>query len=194
MMAEMEAQGREVEVKLRFDTAAVARERLEALGAQLLRERCHERNVLYERDADPLKPLGKMLRLRRAGERAVLTYKSHVPGEHRHKVRIEEEIEVTDADSTERLLDGLGFRPAWRYEKYRTEFVLDELHISLDETPLGCFVELEGEPDMIDRVAARLGYREEQYVRDSYRRLHERAEGVRGRRVGDLVFEPRNSE
>lgn len=190
----MDGQGREVEIKLRFDTAAEARKRLEALGARLVHERSHETNVLYERAADPLKPRGKALRLRRVGDRTVLTYKAEVSGEHRHKVRIEEETEVADAGATERLLDGLGFRPAWRYEKYRTEFVLDALQICLDETPLGCFVELEGEPDAIDRVAARLGFSVEQYVRDSYRRLHERAEGIRGRQAGDLVFDERNQE
>ena len=38
----------------------------------------------------------------------------------------------------------------------------------LDETALGCFVELEGDPASIDRWASELGYTPDRYVTASY--------------------------
>ena len=63
---------------------------------------------------------------------------------------------IADPEALERILVGLGFRPCYRYQKYRTLFAVGELQVCLDETPIGCFVELEGAPEAIDRAAERL--------------------------------------
>ena len=72
----------------------------------------------------------------------------------------------------ERIFAGLGFAPVFRYEKYRTEFTDGEGVVTLDETPIGDYLELEGGEEWIDRVAAKLGYRESDYVTMSYGRLY----------------------
>ncbi|MBZ5638931.1 MAG: class IV adenylate cyclase [Acidobacteriia bacterium] len=180
--------GRETEVKLRFASPAEAAARLLSIGARPERERQLEDNVLYDLRGDPLRSAGCLLRLRRSGGRAILTYKAPVPGEHRHKVRVEHETVVGDPDATARILEGLGLAPRYRYQKYRTTFALEGLEIALDETPIGCFVELEGEPDAIDRVAASLGYSESQYILATYRQLQEQRAAVLGIELGDLVF------
>jgi len=181
---------REVEVKLMCDSPAEARRRIEALGARLVHDRRFEDNVLFDRDADPLKPARKLLRLRREGGRALLTFKAPVSGEHPHKVRVEEETAVEDPRAAEHILEGLGFRPRYRYQKYRTLFEMDGLEICVDETPLGCFIELEGDPEAIDRAAAELGFGLESYILDSYVELHERWAAERGVPLGDMVFGP----
>jgi adenylate cyclase class 2 len=185
----MEKSRREIEIKLPFDSPSEALEGIESIGAVLVRGREFEDNLLFERDHDPLKPSGKLLRLRREGSAALLTFKSPVPGRHAHKVRNEEETVVDDPAALERILNGLGFHPSYRYQKYRTIFDLDGLEISLDETPLGCFLELEGEPQAIDRVAALLGFTPERYIVESYRHLHEKEAEKRGVEPGDMVFE-----
>jgi len=190
MIRAMNRSRREVEVKLRCDSPAEARRRIEALGARLVHERRFEDNLLFDRDVDPLKSARKLLRLRREGGRARLTFKAPVAGGHAHKVRIEEETEVEDPDAVERILAGLGLSPAYRYQKYRTLFELDGLEICLDETPLGCFIELEGEPDAIDRTAAALGHDRDSYVLDSYAELHERWAAEREVPMGDMIFTP----
>ncbi len=119
----------------------------------------------------------------------MLTLKGPLPGEFRHKVRAEHETNVGDAREAERILRGIDLKPAWRYQKYRTEFELEGLHVCLDETPLGCFVELEGEPEAIDRVAAALGFSADAYIRDSYRDLEEKRAAALGREPGDLICE-----
>jgi adenylate cyclase class 2 len=185
----MDSSRREVEVKLPCDSPAGARRRLEALGARLVRDRVFEDNVLFERKVEPLKPARKLLRLRRDGGRALLTFKAPVEGDHAHKVRLEDESDVADPDAVERILAGLGFSPHYRYQKYRTLFELDGLEICLDETPLGCFIELEGAPEAIDRVAAALGCGPDRYVLDSYVELHEQWVAERGLPPEDMVFE-----
>jgi len=184
----MDSSRREVEVKLPCDSPAGARRKLDGLGARLVRDRTFEDNILFERETDPLKPARKLLRLRREGGRALLTFKAPVEGDHAHKVRIEDESDVVDPQAVERILAGLGLRPHYRYQKYRTLFELEGLEICLDETPLGCFIELEGEPGAIDRVAAALGYGPDRYVLESYVELHEQWAAERGLPMGDLVF------
>jgi hypothetical protein len=57
---------------------------------------------------------------------------------------------------------------------------LDTVEAAVDETPLGTFVELEGLPDDVDRAAAALGARPEDFIRASYRELQENEAAARG--------------
>ena len=189
-MRSMQGSTTEIEVKLSFDSADTARERLQRLGISLRQPREFEDNVMFDRDFDPLRPAGMVLRLRRTGDRALLTLKARVGGEQRYKIREEHETPVGDPDATSRLLHRLGFKPGYRYQKYRTVFVLDNLSLCLDETPLGCFVELEGPPEEIDRAAQRLGFTPDQYIRESYRELQVLDARRRGVPLGDLLMEP----
>jgi adenylate cyclase class 2 len=186
----MSRSSREVEVKLGFDSADRALAAITALGALRTSERLFEDNVVYDRERDALVDAGKLLRLRRVGGRSIVTYKEPVAGEHRHKVRGEAEIEIDVPDEFERIAAGLGFRPVYRYQKFRTSFRLGELDLLLDETPVGCFVELEGPPESIDRVARALGRGASDYIVETYREIHERVSRERGVEPGDLVFDP----
>ena len=183
------AKPQEVEVKLRFPSAADARDALQRIGADEVHPRLFEDNVVWDRSENPLAPAGKLLRLRRYGEIATLTFKAPVPGTHRHKVREEHETPVEDFDAMRRILEHLGFKPCYRYQKYRTLLELGKLHICLDETPIGCFVELEGPPEEIDRTAEKMGISVGQYVLQTYRELHVLAARDRGEEPGDLVFD-----
>jgi adenylate cyclase class 2 len=185
----MTPSGRETEVKLPFASPVEAEARLVSIGARRESAREFEDNVLYDLPGDELRSSGRLLRLRRVAGQAVLTFKAPVPGEHRHKVREEHESAVERPDAVALILEGIGFAPRYRYQKYRTTFALEGLEIALDETPIGCFVELEGEPEAIDRVSERLGFSASQYVLATYRQLQEQYAAVRGVEPGDLVFE-----
>ncbi len=43
---------------------------------------------------------------------------------------------------------------------------------TLDETPVGVYLELEGTPNWIDRMARKLGFDEAAYITASYGRLY----------------------
>ena len=90
------------------------------------------------------------------------------------KVREETEsvLPAPEARAITSILERLGLRQVFRYQKYRTTWQLRGLHLALDETPIGTFLELEGDPDVIDAVAGHLGYTPDEYIASSYRDLY----------------------
>jgi len=194
-MRAMSRSTREIEIKLPFATAEDAVLRLTAIGARPASGRVFEDNRILDDDGRSLSRAGKLLRVRTAGDRAVLTVKAPVESDTRHKVREEIEVDVEDAGASLRLLERLGFRTIWRYQKYRSTFTLPGLEATVDETPIGCFVELEGDPRAIDRTAADLGFPADRYVTATYRELAEEHAARSGRDVeGILVFLPEAEE
>jgi len=179
---------RETEIKLAFSSAEDARRALVAAGATPARPREFEDNVLYDFEDRGLFHKGRLLRLRRVGADALVTFKGPVEGESRHKVREESEVRVDDADEAARIFEGIGFRPFYRYQKYRTTFDLPGVHAAVDETALGTFGELEGDPDAIDRAAAALGREPRDYMKETYRELQERHAAATGVPAGDLLY------
>jgi len=194
----------EVEVKLRVKDAAAMKRKLVKIGARPLKRevaskdgRVHELNTLFDTPQGGLARHGQLVRIRvegasanAKGERAaVLTYKG--PAEPSTagapssatagKYKIREEIEATigEPEALKRILEALGLRGWFKYEKYRTTFALPGtakwaagLAIELDETPIGDFLELEGPPEAIDRAARELGYSEADYITKNYLLLH----------------------
>ena len=183
---------REIEIKLRFGSPEKALRAVETLGAKLVTAREFEDNVVYDDPDLSLKNSRRLIRLRRWGDQNLLTFKARVEGKHRHKVREEVETTVENPAAIERILAELGLKPVYRYQKYRTLYQARDLHICLDETPVGCFIELEGPPAMIDEAAERLGFTPDDYVCSTYRELHEAAAVASGEPLGDMVFEPRS--
>jgi adenylate cyclase class 2 len=112
----------------------------------------------------------------------------------RYKIREEIEIAVSDGEQMRRILVALGLRPLFVYEKFRTTYVLPGvrgLKIELDETPIGTFLELEGAPPAIDRVAGRLGYTRADYVTQTYGALYIADCRRRGRKPANMLFLPK---
>lgn len=177
---------REVEIKLPLASAAEGRRRLRQAGFALSRRRVLEENVAFDTPRQALRRQGLLLRLRTAGRRSLVTFKGpSVPG--KHKSRLEIEFEIGDPPALQAILDGLGYRPAFRYEKYRTEYASGRGRAMLDETPAGTFLELEGPPAWIDRMARRLGFGEADYITQTYAELHRRSPAGRLR---DMLFSP----
>ena len=93
-----------------------------------------------------------------------------------------------------RLLRAMGLNPSFRYEKYRTRFKLGSLHLDLDETPVGTFLELEGQPKAINRVAKALGYSDRDYIRGTYWDLFNADRRRRGSRAKNMLFTHKNGQ
>lgn len=182
--------GREVEIKLRMHDAAAGVRLLTEAGFRVRHRRLFERNVLYDTGDGSLRRAGRLLRVRQVGEETLLTYKG--PGEPgKHKVREEIELELSSAEPFDAILNRLGFAPSFRYEKFRTEFDPPAAGgiAMLDETPIGTFLELEGDPDWIDRTAATLGFSESAYITASYAQLHLDRLSERGEPFTHMLFE-----
>ncbi len=179
----------EIEIKLRLDDAATGRRLLGEAGFRLRRRRTYENNVLFDTPGHALHARGAVLRLRRYGRDAILTYKGPA-AVGRHKSRLEVETAVADAATMEKLLALLGFTEVFRYEKYRAEYRRKawRVLVTLDETPMGVFLELEGSPVWIDRTARRLGFSEVHYITDSYVKLYRASRRAGVSRVRAMIF------
>ena len=162
----------EVEVKLPCRDFAALREMLLARGAVLESALHDEVNDLYDDPKRRLAEEGVALRLRRAGGRAILTFKGSARFSGGIKTREERETEVGDPAQLEAILAGIGFKRRFRYEKRREEWRLESCAVALDETPIGRFVEVEGDPTAIRRVVAALALDFAQAIPYSYARLY----------------------
>jgi adenylate cyclase class 2 len=158
----------ESELKIPVEDLDGIRGRLRGLGAEALGAPLDEHNLLLDSAAGALKDRGQVLRLRSWGDRRVLTFKGPPRYLGAVKERLELEVEVSSLDTLGEILSQLGLTPWMRYEKRRQTWRLDDVEVALDETPLGCFVELEGPPSSLDAAARRLGLDPRSAVRASY--------------------------
>lgn len=162
--------GQEVEVKFRVNDLKALARRLRAAGFRLQTRRTFESNLLFDSHDRGLSTRGEVLRVRRYGDDWTLTHKSRGQ-DGRHKVREETESAVADGTAVVRMLERLGFSPAFRYEKFRTEWSDGKGHVVIDETPIGDFAEIEGSAGWIDRTAKKLGVAAADYLTASYATL-----------------------
>jgi adenylate cyclase class 2 len=169
------AHGIETEVKIRLAEAASAKRLLEEAKFVVSVPRRFESNVVYDTADLKLKGAQMLLRLRRVGGASIVTWKGPaVPG--LHKSRPELETTIGSSEAIDGIFRALGYEPSFRYEKYRTEFNQPQLAnsgvVTLDETPIGNFFELEGPAQWIDQTAALLGFERGAYILASYGRLY----------------------
>jgi adenylate cyclase, class 2 len=191
---------RETEIKLRIADLPSLIHKLKRLGATQ-HGRVLEQNTLYDTPTADFRGGGRLLRLRietparskfaRGGaRRAILTSKAPIPaqGRSRYKERLEREVAVESPGRWPSALRSIGLRPNFRYEKYRTTFRLPGLHLDLDETPVGVFLELEGPPRAIDRVARALGFARGEYITGTYWDLYAADCRRRGRKPTNMLL------
>ncbi|MBZ0295821.1 MAG: class IV adenylate cyclase [Anaerolineae bacterium] len=177
----------ETEVKLYIPDHSAIEVHLNQLGAELTAPRVLEYNVRYENADETLTANGIVVRLRR-DSRARLTYKEGGTVNNDVISRYEAEVEVSDFDTMDTLLDKLGYHRAMTYEKYRTTYELDNAEIVLDEMPYGNFVEIEGDADTIHSLLQQLDLDEATRYGASYTKLFERVKRHLGLTFRDLTF------
>ncbi len=163
----------ETEVKIRVPDPPSILSRLHAAGFRETVRRQFEANTLYDTPENRLRQEDAILRLRQVGDRGVITWKG--PGAAGpYKSRPELETQIGSVEILHQILDSIGFKSTFRYEKYRTEFQGGDAvgTVTLDETPIGIFLELEGPGEWIDKTANTLGFSQADYVLQSYGRLY----------------------
>lgn len=160
----------EVEIKFAVPDIRRLTTKLQESGFKKVTPRTHEVNTLYDLPGHPLRNRGELLRLRKYGSDWVLTHKSKGKA-GRHKTRAETETKVADGKEMARILEALGFRPSFRYEKFRAEWADGVGHVVVDQTPIGDIGEIEGPARWIDSTARKLGIAREQYITKSYAEL-----------------------
>jgi adenylate cyclase class 2 len=146
----------EIEVKFYLPDIEQMQRCILALGAES-KGRVFENNVRYEDENSTLIKKKSLLRLRRDAK-TILTFKSSPPvADTEFKVFNELEVEVSDFETMNRILQNLGYHPEQLYEKWRETLTLDQTGFYLDTMPYGTFLEIEGSEEDIRTYAAALG-------------------------------------
>jgi adenylate cyclase class 2 len=209
--------GQEIETKLRVTDLSALRTRLRQIRAKLIILRTHESNTLYDTLKRDLTRHGQMIRIRveqldrkgkstglRRDAPGILTFKGPArklqsskkrAGQSKtiNPLKVREEHEVA-FDSWQRLANillGLGLTATFRYEKFRTTYILPgvgPLKVELDETPVGLFLELEGTAAAIDQAARLLGYSRRDFISETYGALYLDDCRRRGVKPSDMLF------
>lgn len=182
------------EIELKFPVADVRRLRAaaEALGFELETERTFESNTLYDTVDRQLRGRKQILRLRRYGDIWTVTHKRKADmndADVQYKRRIETESVVEEGPALEEIFSQLGYDAVFRYEKYRTEYASQGGKLVVDETPIGVWAELEGEPAWIDRMLAGLGVDPASCITDSYGTMFLKWKASTGSPAENLTFE-----
>ncbi|HKQ76747.1 MAG TPA: class IV adenylate cyclase [Blastocatellia bacterium] len=185
----------EIEVKLRFEDL----DAFERAGISLEVEtaRHFEDNWLLDSPDQYLGESGAILRVRFAAGRGSITYKEQADNaapSSQFKKRVEIETAIDDPQSAVAIFERLGYRKWFRYQKFRTVYRAtlpdgSKLSVMFDETPLGAFVELEGEEEIIAQAVKLLGVTREEYVLESYLAIQAEYCLRQGKSLEDMVFD-----
>lgn len=101
-----------------------------------------EENTLYR--GGVLDEKSAVLRVRKIGDKTILTYKQPIKHDSGVKQQIEFETIVEKSDELESIIENLGFEKALVYEKRRQNWQFRAVEIVLDELPFGQYMEIEG--------------------------------------------------
>jgi len=165
----------EIEVKLKVNSLDEVERKLAEFGADFQAEQLQTDYLFDDANAMLIKT-DRCLRLRRqsvaGSERFFLTYKG-AKEKSNFKKRQEIEIEIIEAQSTQKLLSALGYDKVMVVEKKRRLWHLGGCSVALDRLPLlGAFVEIEGPDDKtIADVQQSLGLADLTHIAKSYAQL-----------------------
>jgi adenylate cyclase class 2 len=179
----------EIEVKFPLRDRAELIRKLQDIGASRLYPETFEDNIVLDRRGE-LRTKGALLRVRKFGKYSLITYKGPMSIDGGIKSREEVQTGVESFELAIELLDSLGFKPVFRYQKFREVWRVREVEIVLDRTPIGEYFEIEGPMETIRAVANELGMNMDQALRSTYADLYRQARRTRNDLPENMVFSP----
>ena len=180
----------EIEVKFPLRDRNELLRKLHELGGNRLYAETFEDNIVLDRRGE-LRTKGALLRVRKFGRYSLATFKGPTSIESGGiKTREEVQTGVESFELAIQLFDALGFKPVFRYQKFREVWRVRDVEVVLDRTPIGEYFEIEGPIDVIRSIAAELGMEMEQAIRHTYADLYRQARRTRADLPNDMVFAP----
>jgi adenylate cyclase class 2 len=178
----------EIEVKFYLSEPALIRNRILSIGAES-KGRFFEINFRYEDNEKNLIKEKSLLRLRK-DSKTTLTFKSQ-PYEKKEDFKIlhELEVEVSDFQTMNSILEALGFHKEQIYEKWREILILENTIFCIDTMPFGNFLEIEGTGPEIMKSAALLGLEWENRILLNYLAIYEKIQKKFHLPFSDVTFE-----
>jgi len=178
----------EIEIKFPLKDRAELTRKLRDIGAERLYAETFEDNIVLDRRGE-LKTKGALLRVRKFGKYSIATYKGPMSIDGGVKSREEVQTGVESFELAIELFDSLGFKPVFRYQKYREVWRFRGAEVVIDRTPIGDYFEIEGSVDLIREIAGALGMNMDQAVRQTYADLYRIARRTRGDLPEHMVFQ-----
>jgi adenylate cyclase class 2 len=179
----------EVEIKFALKDRHELVRKLHDAGGQRLYPETFEDNIVLDRRGE-LRTKGALLRVRKFGKYSIVTYKGPMSIEGGVKSRDEVQTGVESFELAIQLLDALGYKPVFRYQKFREIWRVKDAEVVIDRTPIGEYFEIEGQLDQIRMLASELGMEMEQAIRMTYVDLYKQARRTRADLPNDMVFSP----
>ncbi len=175
----------EIEVKIKVDDFKKIEMELLKLNISKIIDWEFEDNIVFDFPELNLKNNGKLFRLRKTEDNNILTLKTpSESNDKRFKIREEYEVEVSDFRIMKKIIEHLGLKKFFRYQKYRKTYIIKNNHICFDKTPIGNFIEIEGDKQTILEIAKHIGKTEADFITSSYFVLFRESN-----KSGDMVFE-----
>lgn len=161
----------EIEVKFRISDIVKIRKALRKIGAKGI-DKVLQEDFSFDDDGETLARSGKLLRLRKAGDRVYLTFKS-LRRRGKFKEAEEIEIQVSDFEKAKELLGRLGFRPKRKLRKQRETWSFGSSEILVDQSALGSFLEIEGSKKGIEEIVRLLSLDEQERSTKTYEEIYQ---------------------
>ncbi|MCL4392671.1 class IV adenylate cyclase [Patescibacteria group bacterium] len=159
----------DIEIELKFE---INKSNIDSFNKKLqnlgftLEKRVHEISVMYDNPSKIMQITDGRIRLRKSGEKTILTYKKPLSRKG-IKREIEYEVEVSDFNIMEKILKMMEFTKTTSYERYRTYFHKNNVEVMIDEFPYGVFIEIEGNENNIIKISNDLGFNMKNNLTDS---------------------------
>lgn len=184
-----------LEIEVKLACSDLDRLRDAGLDLTLIEPRHFEDNWLLDTPDHTLLGQGAALRVRSIATKGLVTYKGIAKESASSVLKVREEIESETSDPARmiELFEKLGFYKVFRYQKYRTVYNLVVegclLEAVFDETPMGSFIEIEGDESAVLRALEAARFTEQDFIRDSYLELQASRCEALGIPLEDLVFQ-----
>ena len=152
----------EIEVKILEIEEQAIRKKLEAMGAKIAFDG-QIRNLYMDTPDEAYKKSDCVVRLRKKGERSLLTFKKRLD-QTEAKVCEEHEVEVSDFDEMRAILEAMGLRANLDMYKHRTSYRLKDAQFEIDRyqkphAGIPVFLEIEAKTlKMVHKYAESLGF------------------------------------
>ena len=175
---------REIEVKFPVENEKDLARRLARIGAKKTGEGLEHSEIF---DNGTLRRKGYLLRLRRFGGKAKLTFKTMIT-QKEFKEAEETNLEVSNFDGMKQIIEKLGFPVFWIYEKKKTNYLLGRTKITIDRLPFATYMEIEGSRNEIRKAIKKLGLDPSKGITETYFDLYEKHCKEKGIGMGNLTF------
>ena len=158
---------KEVEVKIIEIDRGQVEAKLRSLGATKILDDAVD-TLFFDFPDNSISKAKNLLRLRRVGDKITLTFKKFVEGDTA-KVRVENEVAVSDLEITKSILQSLGLIPTLHMEKHRTSYLLPSgVEVDIDKytgrySHIPTLLEIEGPDDATIQAHVKLlGFKREE--------------------------------